>query len=76
MYPLRFTYNLITNQLDGGNQMEQTYTLEQIKAVLANQLQAEKQMGADDRDYELIKNIFSDVEYLLQGGWIVGGVRV
>lgn len=56
--------------------MEQTYTLEQIKAVLANQLQAEKQMGADERDYELIKNIFSDVEYLLQGGWIVGGVRV
>jgi hypothetical protein len=55
---------------------ERTYTLDEIKAVLTNQLAAEKQMGADDRDYELIKNIFADVEYLLQGGWIVGGARI
>lgn len=55
---------------------EKTYTLAEIKAVLDNQLKAEKQMGADERDYNLIKTVFSDVEHLLEGGFIVGGVRL
>ena len=53
----------------------QTYTLADIKAVLANQLKAEVQMGAEGRDLELITNIFSDLEHLFAGGYIVGGVK-
>jgi hypothetical protein len=57
------------------NTTEKTFSLEDIKAVLNNQLLAEKQMGADERDFELIQNIFSDLEHLFAGGWIIGGVK-
>lgn len=54
---------------------EKTFTLAEIKAVLANQLQAEKNNGADERDYNLIRDIFYDIEYLLEGGFIVNGIK-
>lgn len=54
---------------------EKTFSLADIKGVLNNQLLAEKQMGADERDFQLISNIFADLEHLFEGGWIIGGVK-
>ena len=53
-----------------------TFSLEEIKSVLNNQLCAEKQMGAEERDFELLTNVFADLEHLFAGGWIVGGQRI
>lgn len=47
---------------------EKTFTLAEIKAVLANQLKTEKLNGANERDYNLIRDIFFDVEHQLKGG--------
>jgi hypothetical protein len=54
---------------------EKTFTLAEVKAILAHQLKAEKQNGANERDYNLIRDIFSDVEYLLEKGFIVNGIK-
>lgn len=48
--------------------IEKTFTLAEIKAVLANQLQAEKKYGADERDYNLIRDVLCDIEHQLKGG--------
>jgi hypothetical protein len=56
--------------------MNETVTIQQVKDVIANQLMAEKQMGADERDMTLLTAVLADVVHLLEGGYIVGGVRL
>jgi hypothetical protein len=55
---------------------ERTLTISQIESAIQNQLAAEKQMGADDRDLQLLTDVMDDLLHLLNGRYIVGGVRI
>jgi hypothetical protein len=56
--------------------MNQTRTLEEIKAAIDNQIQAEKTYGAEGEILQTIENVLSDLYYIIQGGFIVNGVRM
>lgn len=47
---------------------DKTFTLAEVKAILDKQLKLEKSNGANERDYNLIRDIFCDVEHQLKGG--------
>jgi hypothetical protein len=51
-------------------------TQDELKSILANQLAAEKKMGADDPMIETLKTIFQDIEHLASGRYIVNGIRM
>ena len=53
-----------------------TLTLEEIKGAIDNQLQAEKAYGAEGEILQTIENVLSDLYYIIQGGFIVNGVRM
>jgi hypothetical protein len=55
---------------------EKTLSLSQVKSAIQNQLQAEKQMGADEAQMTLLTAVMGDLEHLLSGRYIVGGVRM
>lgn len=55
---------------------EKTLSLSQVKSAIQNQLQAEKQMGADEVQMALLTAVMGDLEHLLSGRYIVGGVRM
>jgi hypothetical protein len=65
---------LISAFLD--KQAEKTISLDMVKNAIQNQLQAERQMGADEAQMALITAVLGDLEHLLSGRYIVGGVRM
>lgn len=52
-----------------------TFTLDEIKTVIANQLATEKQMGADEQTLGLLTEVTGDILHLLSGRYIVNGIR-
>jgi hypothetical protein len=56
--------------------MAKTLTLEEIKSAIDNQLQAEKSYGAEGEMLQTIENVLGDLFYIIQGGFIVNGVRI
>jgi hypothetical protein len=62
---------------DGGVcEAMRTITQTELKSILANQLETEKKMGADDPMIETLKTIFADIEHLASGRYIVNGIRM
>ena len=53
----------------------QTFTLDEIKTVIANQIATEQQYGADEQTIGLLKEVTGDILHLLSGRFIVNGVR-
>lgn len=51
-------------------------TQDELKSILANQLAAERKMGADNPMIETLKTIFQDIEHLASGRYIVNGIRM
>lgn len=52
-----------------------TYTLDEIKTVIANQIATEAQYGADEQTIGLLTEVTGDILHLLSGRYIVNGVR-
>lgn len=52
-----------------------TFTLDEIKTVIANQIETEKQYGADEQTIGLLTEVTGDILHLLSGRYIVNGVR-
>lgn len=62
---------------DGGVcEAMRTITQAELKSILANQLETERKMGADDPMIETLKTIFADIEHLASGRYIVNGIRM
>jgi hypothetical protein len=56
--------------------MEKTLTISEIKSAIDNQLKAEIAYGAEGEMLKTVENVLSDLYYILQGGFIVNGVRI
>jgi len=56
--------------------VEKTLTLSEIKFAIDNQLKAEITYGANGEILQTIENVLGDLYYILQGGFIVNGVRI
>lgn len=54
----------------------ETLSLTEIKLAIQNQIKAEESYGAEGEILETIKNVLGDLEHILSGGYIVGGVRM
>jgi hypothetical protein len=67
---------LVLGNDDGVCEAMRSITQDQLKSILANQLETEKRMGADDPMIETLKTIFADIEHLASGRYIVNGIRM
>jgi len=50
--------------------------MEEIEFAINQQLNAEKQMGADEKQMEYLTAVLSDLLFTMKGGNIIGGVRL
>jgi hypothetical protein len=67
---------LVLGNNEGVREAMRSITQDQLKSILANQLETEKRMGADDQMVETLKTIFEDIEHLASGRYIVNGIRM
>lgn len=56
--------------------MSKSLTLEEIRFAIDNQIKAEIAYGAEGEMLQTIESILNDLYYVLQGGFIVNGVRI
>ena len=56
--------------------MNTSLSMDEIEFAIAQQLNAEKQMGANEAQMKYLEAVLSDLLFTMKGGNIVGGVRI